>query len=72
EKIFRNEPVEIQSYKEHKEKLQTPDEEVLAEEEQARLEREAQAEEADDGFYHPVSVLPDIPQADPDPEEDEY
>jgi len=49
EKIFRNEPVEIQSYKARKEQLQTPDEEVLAEEEAERLARGAeQAAEAEE------------------------
>ena len=52
--------------------LEKPDQEVLdAEQAEADVEIEVEVDDQNDGFYHPGSVLPDIPQADPDPEEEE-
>ena len=72
EKIFLNQPVELKTYKEKKAELEKPDQEVLdAEQAEADVEMEVEVDDQNDGFYHPGSVLPDIPQADPDPEEEE-
>ena len=72
EKIFLNQPVELRTYKEKKAELEKPDQEVLdAEQAEADVEIEVEVDDQNDGFYHPGSVLPDIPQAEPDPEEEE-
>ncbi|MBR2155671.1 MAG: cell division protein FtsH, partial [Clostridia bacterium] len=72
EKIFLNQPVELKTYKEKKAELEKPDQEVLdAEQAEADVEIEVEVDDQNDGFYHPGSVLPDIPQAEPDPEEEE-